>query len=66
MLGYRKFSITLLCIALLTTLLLTGYVGGVSYAKALSGIVIAFVSANVGEHILNLGKDYINKSNKEK
>lgn len=60
-LGFRKLSVTLICTILLTVFLITGHVGGSDYAKAISGMVIAFVSANIGEHLTNLAKDYINK-----
>ena len=61
LIGFRKLSITLLTTVLLTTFLLTGHVEGSDYAKAISAMVVAYVSANIGEHITNLAKDYINK-----
>ena len=64
--GYRKFAITIICIILLTTLLLSGYVEGKSFAIALSQIIVAFVTANGAEHLIGLGKEYINKNTKEK
>lgn len=61
LLGFRKLSVTLLCTLLLTGFLISGHVEGSDYAKSLSAMVVAFVSANIGEHLTNLAKDYINK-----
>lgn len=60
-LGFRKLSITLVCVILLTVFLITGHVEGSDYAKSISAMVVSFVSANIGEHLTNLAKDYINK-----
>lgn len=62
MLGYRKFSITLLCFLFLTTFLLTGHIQGTDYAKSLSAVVVAFNGANLIEHLSGVAKEYFNKS----
>ena len=61
LIGFRKFTLTLLAVVLLTTFLLTGHIDGKSYSTALSSMIVAFASSNIGEHIINLGKEYFNK-----
>jgi len=59
--GFRKFFIVLLAICLATIFLLTHHLDGKTFGDVLKGVVVAFVTANVGEHITKLLKDVFKK-----
>ena len=62
--GFRKFTIILLLTTLLTVFLVTGEVPGPDYAKALAALGTAFCATNVGEHLIEMGKEYFKKKDK--
>ena len=57
--GFRKFTIIVLLTILLTVFLCTGDIPGPDYAKAISSLGTAFVATNIGEHIINMGKEFL-------
>jgi hypothetical protein len=61
LIGFRKFTIILLLTILLTVFLVTGDVPGPDYAKAIASLGTAFCATNVGEHLIEMGKEYFKK-----
>lgn len=59
LIGFRKFSLMILITTLLTVFLVTGHIPGPDYAKALGIIASAFCATNVGEHLINMGKEWV-------
>ena len=64
LIGFRKFTIILLLTTLLTVFLITGDVPGPDYAKALASLGTAFCATNVGEHLIEMGKEFFKKDKK--
>lgn len=66
MVGFRKLTFGLLFFVVSLILLLYGQINGAEWIKYNSGVVTAFFATNVGEHIINIGKDWIkSKLNKQ-
>lgn len=59
MVGFRKFTYGILFFSVSLVLMLTGYVTGEEWIKYNSTVVTAFFATNVGEHIINIGKEWI-------
>ena len=64
--GFRKFIVVILAFILLTTFLITGHIPGVAYASAMGVICVGFFASNTGEHIVNMGKEWIKALKKDK
>ena len=63
--GFRKFTVIVLLTILLTVFLCTGDVPGPDYAKALASLGTAFCATNIGEHLIEMGKEFL-KTRKDK
>lgn len=61
--GYRKFTIFLIVLIASIPLLVLSYLNGSNFADIVGGGLIAFMSANIGEHILKTVQGAIAKKN---
>ena len=59
--GFRKFTMAILFIAVSLTLLLTRFITGSEFILTTRDVVVAFITANVGEHIVGAVKEWIKK-----
>lgn len=57
--GFRKFIIMILFLIVMITFRVLEYIDGSQFADNLQVAVVAFFGTNIGEHIINVGKDYI-------
>jgi len=56
--GFRKFTVVIIFLCVSLGLLLAELMTGSEWVQYNSQVVIAFMATNVGERLLNLGKDY--------
>ena len=59
--GFRKFTMAILFITVSLTLLLTRFITGSEFILTTRDVVVAFITANVGEHIVGAVKEWIKK-----
>jgi len=57
--GLRKFIAWSIYLAVAIVLLLTGIIPGEDWLGHITTGTVAFFSTNIGEHLINLGKDWI-------
>lgn len=57
--GFRKFFITLLFISVMIIFRILNYINGAEFAENLQLAVVAYLGSNVGEHLLDLGKKWV-------
>ena len=57
--GYRKFSIMVVLILVGIVFRVMGYINGSEFVDLIKGTGIAFMSCNLGEHLLNTAKSYM-------
>jgi len=62
--GYRKFIAYLLALTSSALLLIYGYINGDNFAAIVGGGLVAFVSANVGEHLIGGAKEIFGNEKK--
>ena len=55
--GFRKFIIMFILIIVSIIFRVLNYVDGAQFVDLLKGAVIAFFTANIGEHVINLVKE---------
>jgi len=63
--GVRKFVLALLFITLGLGLMLFNFITGNEFIMTTRDVVVAFIGANIGEHVIETIKDWI-KVNKKK
>lgn len=63
--GSRKFLIMFLVLFSGVAFRIKGYVSGSEFVDLIKGCFIAFVSSNIGEHVINTVKDYVKNKAKE-
>jgi len=66
LIGFRKFTVIILLTILLTVFLVRGDVPGPDYAKALAALGTAFCATNIGEHLIEMGKEWVKSLKKDK
>ena len=59
LIGFRKFVYGIIFLSISLALLLSGHVSGADWIKYNSSVAIAFFSTNIGEHIIKIGKEYL-------
>lgn len=59
MIGFRKLFYGVLFFTVSLILLLFDIVTGEEWIKYNSGVVTAFFATNIGEHLVNVGKDWV-------
>ncbi len=64
--GYRKFVIMVLFLAIMVAFRLSELINGAEFAENLQIAVVAFFGTNLGEHVVNLGKEYVSSKNPPK
>lgn len=57
--GFRKFLIMLVFIAIMVIFRLYNLVDGEQFSSNVQIAIVAFFGTNVGEHLLNLGKEWV-------
>lgn len=59
LIGFRKFLIMLIFLVVMIIFRVLGYINGAEFAQNLQLAVVAFFGTNIGEHLLNLGKKWV-------
>ncbi len=59
--GFRKFTMSIVFLVVAVALLLTDQVPQEDWMKQMSSVMVAFMATNVGEHIINVAKDWVGK-----
>lgn len=57
--GFRKFFAFFFYFVVCTVLMIMGYISGDHYMAQTTAGLTAFLGTNIGEHLLNLGKEWI-------
>ena len=57
--GFRKFFIMVLFLSVMVLFRLFDLIDGKQFADNLQIAVVAFFGTNIGEHLLNLGKEWV-------
>jgi len=55
--GFRKWTVMILVLLVAVVFRIVDYVDGAQFVDLLKGTVIAFFTANVGEHVVNVIKE---------
>lgn len=63
--GFRKFTIMVAFMAIMIVFRVLDLVNGQEFAENIQLAVVAFMGTNLGEHLLSLGKDYVQGKLKE-
>lgn len=63
--GFRKLTICVLTLALATTFLVTGHITGEIYGNVLTITVPAYFAGNIGEHMIDVAKTWIDNKTKD-
>lgn len=58
--GFRKLTLAAAFITVATILMIMGYINGDAWVTACRDTVVAFMSTNIGEHIIGVTKEWIN------
>jgi len=64
--GFRKFTIAIIYLVVAVVLLLTGEIPKADWLENVSKTIMAFFATNIGEHLINVGKVWINEKFKKK
>ena len=57
--GFRKFTMSLIFLLVAIILLMAGEIPKEDWLKYVSDVMVAFMATNVGEHIINVVKDWV-------
>lgn len=57
--GFRKFVIMMLFLLTMVVFRVLGYISGAEFADNLQLAVVAYFSTNIGEHLIDLGRDWL-------
>lgn len=65
--GFRKFTIMLAFLVTMVVFRMLDYINGAEFAENMQLSIVAYFGTNIGEHLIDLGKDYLKKKlgNKE-
>ena len=63
--GMRKFLMATIFLLISTTLLLFGIVPADTWMKHMAEVMVAFMATNIGEHIISIGKQWIEERGKK-
>lgn len=63
--GFRKFTIMILFMLLMTVFRIKGYIEGPDFANTVRDAVVAYFGTNIGEHLVSLGKEWVTGKLKE-
>ena len=61
MLGFRKFAMALIFLFVAIALLMGDVIPSEDWLKHVASVMIAFQATNVAEHIVAVGKEWINE-----
>lgn len=59
LLGFRKFTIMAIFLIVMVLFRIFDLINGEQFSANLQIAVVAFFGTNVGEHLVNLGKDFL-------
>jgi hypothetical protein len=59
LIGMRKFTAMILFMIIMTIFRVYDLVDGAQFAENLQIALVAFFGTNIGEHLISLGKDYL-------
>lgn len=57
--GFRKFTIMVVFLLVMVTFRILNYIDGAQFAENLQIAVVAFFGTNLGEHLINIGKEWV-------
>jgi ABC-type proline/glycine betaine transport system substrate-binding protein len=57
--GFRKLAMAMIFLIVAVGLLLAGQIPNADWMKQMSTVMVAFMATNVGEHIINVAKDWV-------
>lgn len=60
LIGLRKFAYGIIFLTVSLILLMFDIIEGTDWVKYNKEVAVAFMATNIGEHLINLGKTYIN------
>lgn len=63
--GFRKLLMAMCFLVVAVILLVTKQVPSADWMKHVAEVMVAFFATNVGEHIINVGKDWIAERGKK-
>ena len=63
--GFRKFTVMVAFMSIMVLFRVLGYVNGQEFSENLQLAVVAFMGTNLGEHLLSLGKEWVQGKIKE-
>lgn len=63
--GFRKFAMGIIFLVVAVGLLLAGVIPADDWLKNVTAVVTAFMATNVGEHIINAAKHWIEQKNQK-
>ena len=58
--GFRKFSVIVGFMIVMVAMRLTNYTNGAEFAENLQLAVVAYMGANISEHIIDVTKQWLN------
>lgn len=64
--GFRKFTMAIIFLAVAVVLLVTGLVPPNDWLKHVGAVMTAFMATNVGEHLIQIGKEWIQRRDIDK
>jgi len=59
--GSRKFLLAILFMSVSLFLLISGKIPAEDWLKHMTTVMVAFLGANISEHVIDMGKDWISK-----
>ena len=59
LIGFRKFTYGMIFFSVTLILLLFELINGTDFIKYNSDVAVAFMATNIGEHIINITKQYL-------
>jgi len=63
--GFRKWTMAVIFLAVAVGLLVTGVIDQTDWLDNVSEVMVAFMATNVGEHLIAVGKKWIEERNKK-
>lgn len=61
--GFRKFTMAVVFLITAVALLLAGYIPSEGWLSDVGSVMTAFMATNLGEHIITIGKKWIEGKN---
>ena len=65
-LGFRKFAVIVMFMAVMITFRLLEMIDGKEFADNLQIGIVAYLGSNLGEHVINIGREYMDRKSSKK